>query len=91
MAEAIAWTRKYLIAASFSWFIIDWRSNGINEYRFNSNPIQDDSQLFDVREKKIPIISIKENRNVKGLEKKKFIKIGKGLNLSCIGLEDHTI
>lgn len=89
--DAKAWTKKYLTAASFSWFKEDCRRRGINEYKFNSKPIHIDSQLLAVKGKNIPRIKVKENKVVTGFNKKRFIKIGEELNFSCIGLEDLTI
>lgn len=73
--EARAWIIKYLIAASFSWLLLDWRRSGINEYMLSSSPIQIENQLLDVREIKIPRSNVKWNINEYGFSTNKFIEV----------------
>ena len=61
IAEASAWIRKYLIAASFSWLVCVSVIRGIKEYKLSSRPIQIDSQLLDVNVIIIPRMRVAEN------------------------------
>jgi len=56
--EAKAWIIKYLMAASFSWLMLDCRRRGIKEYMLISRPIQTTNQLLEVTEIKVPRRSV---------------------------------
>lgn len=60
--EPKACTKKYLIAASFSWLWTEFIIKGMNEYKFNSKPIQIVNQLFDDSTINIPRIRVKAKK-----------------------------
>lgn len=73
VAEPIAWARKYLIAASTSWLLLEYRIIGKKLNIFSSIDIHTNNQFVLVRAISVLITNVKEIIKVYGT--KKVIKI----------------
>lgn len=85
-----AWVKKYLIAASFSWFELEKIIIGIKEYKLSSSPIQSIRQLLAESVIKSPNRRVNE-KNIDEGAKKFIIKSRKESNLTEARLETLSL